>query len=960
MRNLSISFCFVPKSLLSLSFVGMLLSICCLLPVILIGQDLPDIPPGVVAWTEPAFPTPNDDVTVYFNAKEGNGGLEGFTGNVYAHTGVLTNLSFNDSDWKHVKTDWPGDDPEILMTRLAEDLYSISYNIVEFYGPDPGEEIQKLAFVFRSIDGEPSGRATDGGDIFLDVFPANSGLILDILSPQSDEIISSGEDMNLQVQLNVEATLEITDNDSTLFSGIAQEVDLVIPNPEPGIHLVVITASVEEESIKDSVSYLVLRERERENPPPGTQLGLTYTDSSYLFALHAPEKTSVSFLCPANNFSFVNGFQMTRSTVGDTFWVELSKDLFDVRTNTYQFLVDGQIAIADPYAQLVLDQGQDAFIPSRNLEGLPPFPGGATGIVTVFDLNPSTFDWQVDTFQAPAKENLVIYELLLRDFLSDHSYRSLIDTLDYLADLGVNAIELMPVQEFEANLSWGYNPSFHFAVDKYYGSRAELKQFIDAAHTKGIAVILDVVYNHVFGQAPFARMYWDNANNRPAANNPWLNPIPRHPFNVGFDVDHESPATRSWVKRNLSQWVEEYRIDGFRFDLSKGLTQTNSGSDPGLMSQYDASRIAILKDYADHVWRLNPETYVIMEHFADNREEVELANYGMMLWGNMNFQFAEAAMGYVSDLDGANYQARGWSNPHLISYMESHDEERVMYKVLQFGNSNGSYNTKNIGTALDRIEAISALYYTIPGPKMLWQFGELGYDFSINQCQNGPVSEGCRLDVKPIRWDYLQVPDRKALFDRVSRIVQLKTQFSTFSTRDFQLDDTDSYVKQLRLNHPDMDAFVITNFDVIERSVTALFPDSGTWHEFFSGDSLELNANSQSMTLAPGAYRIYTSRRIAEEGGIITNNLEEASNFPMRVYPNPLKEGQTLQLSLPSTPQVENIKLYNLEGKSETLRFSLQGASANVTIPQNFPAGMYILQISFNKGTTYQKIMIGG
>ena len=453
-------------------------------------------------------------------------------------------------------------------------------------------------------------------------------------------------------------------------------------------------------------------------------------------------------------------------------------------------------------------------------------------------------------------------------------------------------------------------------------------------------------------------MYWDNANNRPSSDNPWLNPVPRHPFNVGYDVNHERPAIRAWVKRNLSQWIEEYRIDGFRFDLSKGLTQTNSGSDAGLMAQYDASRIAILKDYADHVWSLNPNAYVIMEHFADNREEIELSDYGMMLWANMNFQFAEAAMGYTSDLDGANYQARGWSNPHLIAYMESHDEERIMYKVQEFGNANGAYNTKDLSTGLDRIEAISALYYTLPGPKMLWQFGELGYDFSINQCQSGPVSEGCRLDVKPIRWDYLQAQDRVDLLDRVSRIIQLRTQFPTFSTQNFQLDDTDSYVKQLRLSHPDMDAYVITNFDVVERSVSALFPTSGTWYDFFSGDSLALSSNTHSLSLNPGAYHIYTSRNIAQTGGIITSSPENIRDNLIVVYPNPLKKGGSFQLEKLINTEVKNVKLYSLEGKREDLFVYKQGDGIRVELPQTLPVGIYILQVSLSSHTFHQKVMV--
>src|SRR5205085_8855337 len=131
------------------------------------------------------------------------------------------------------------------------------------------------------------------------------------------------------------------------------------------------------------------------------------------------------------------------------------------------------------------------------------------------------------------------------------------------------------------------------------------------------------------------------------------------------------------------------------FDLSKGFTQFNSGNDATLMAHYDASRIAILKDYAHAVWKVDSNAYVILEHFADNDEEIELSNNGMMLWGNINYQFSQAAKGLQSDLEGLDYTFRGWSHPNLVGYMESHDEERVMYRLLTEGTSNANYNTKD-------------------------------------------------------------------------------------------------------------------------------------------------------------------------------------------------------------------------------------------------------------------------
>ena len=148
----------------------------------------------------------------------------------------------------------------------------------------------------------------------------------------------------------------------------------------------------------------------------------------------------------------------------------------------------------------------------------------------------------------------------------------MIDTLDYLSELGINAIELMPVGEFENNESWGYNPSFHMALDKYYGTPEHFKAFIDSCHGKGIAVINDIVFNQAFGQSPMVNLYWDGVNNRPSANNPWFNEIcPHPPYCWGYDFDHSSTATKNFIDRVNHFWLNEYHLDGFRFDLLKVL-----------------------------------------------------------------------------------------------------------------------------------------------------------------------------------------------------------------------------------------------------------------------------------------------------------------------------------------------------------------------------------------------------
>ncbi len=912
-----------------------------------------------VVWTEPPFPTQVDDITLYFDAAEGNAALEGFSGTVYAHTGVITSQSTAPNDWKHVQGTWGTPDPNVVMMSEGNNVYSMTYNIETYYGINAGEVVEKLAFVFRNADGSIVGRDTDGSDIFLDVFPPD-GLLINLQKPLDNTVIFINESLPVELLINKVAAIEITDNGETVFSGTTDEVNINIDPNELGEHELEFTITEGGNIEVLTRNYYVLDDNEiTENPPSGVKNGLNYnSEDSYTFVLTAPQKDHIFLLCPANNYQVDIDYRLRKSTDGTQFWINLPQSLFENGQNSYQYLVDGQIKIADPFAEIVLDPWNDDDVPADALAGLPDYPEDmTTGIVSAFDLEKANYDWQVNNFQKPEKENLVIYEILMRDFLEDKNYKSLLDTLNYLDKLGINAIELMPIQEFEGNQSWGYNPSFHMAVDKYYGSRDQLRAVIDAAHERGIAVILDVVFNHAFSQSPLCQLYWNPAAFRPAADNPWLNEIPRHPFNVGYDFNHESEFTKDWVKQVLEYWITEFRFDGFRFDLSKGLTQTNSGNNSNLMAQYDASRIAILKEYADFVWSLDSDSYVIMEHFAANNEERELSDYGMMLWSNTTFQFAEAAMGYASDLDGADYTARGWSNPHLIAYMESHDEERMGYKLQTWGNSNANYDTQYLPTAAQRVAAASSIYMSIPGPKMLWQFGELDYNYSINRCVNGSINEACRLDPKPIRWDYFENPFRRDLYERIAALNYLKTNYPTFTTSSFDLDDSDAYIKKVHLTHPDMDAVTLANFEIVANSINPEFPYSGTWYEYFTGDEIVVGNNQAELQFEPGEYRIYTSEKLTPPNGFFVVNTEDIEVGSLEVFPNPVVKNASFQILLEKNENVETIQVSNTLGQMQELSFDQNGAQVSVAT-LTLPSGLYTLQVETKERIYVQKIVI--
>ncbi len=927
----------------------------------------------VITWT-PYFATDSDSLTVIFDATKGNAGLKGYTGDVYAHTGVITNLSTQPSDWKYVKTNWGVNTPETKLERIGTDLYryKIKPSVRSFYGVPVSEQILKVAFVFRSgvqVSGKYlEGKTENGGDIFLPL--SNPGLSVAIINPSEDFLFKELGDtikINAASVSSVSLSLFVDNSLVSQTSETSLNYDLFITeSSKKWIKAVAIDSFGTSKA--DSFYYVVRTPVTIQDLPTGIQDGINYTSSTTaILSLYAPYKKFVYVIGSFNNWEVDPNYYMNMTQDSTRYWLELT-ELVPGQEEIFQYLVDGTLKIADPYSEKVLDPWNDSYISSTIYPDLIPYPAGkTTEIVSVLQTNQSTYPWQITNFQKPSKTDLVIYELLMRDFLSTHSYQTLYDTLNYLKTLGVNAIELMPINEFEGNNSWGYNPSFHLAVDKYYGPKNELKKFIDKAHEMGIAVILDVVLNHAFGQSPLVRLYWDAANNRPAANSPWFNQVAKHDFNVGYDFNHESQATKDYVDRVTEFWMTEYKVDGFRFDLSKGFTQKNTLGNVGLWGQYDQTRIDIWKRIANKIWSIDSTFYVILEHFADNSEEVVLASYGMMLWGNMNYQYNEATMGYSSNLIGSFYQSRGWPKPHLVAYMESHDEERLMFKNISYGNSSGSYNIKNIETAIERIKLAAAFFFTVPGPKMIWQFGELGYDYSINWPSN---TSSDRLTSKPIRWDYFSDASRLKLYKVFAELINLKKNYEVFRTGNYSTALFD-YAKKINITHSSMDVAIIGNFNVTPISISPTYSTTGKWYDFFSGDSIDVSDVNMLIDLEPGQFRIYTTVKLpTPEVGLITEVEDELSesvpaSFQLyQNYPNPFNPSTKISWQSPVSSW-QTLKVYDILGNkvatlvdefrpAGTYEMEFQSAIGD----RQLASGIYFYQLKVGSFVDTKKMML--
>jgi glycosidase len=590
--------------------------------------------------------------------------------------------------------------------------------------------------------------------------------------------------------------------------------------------------------------------------PTGAADGTTFINSgtSVIFNLYAPGKTSVSVIGDFNNWTPT---AMTNTPDGTRWWVQIN----NINPNTeysYQYYIDKTLKVADPYSHEVLDAVNDPFIPTSVYPNLKPYPlGKTTGEVTDFQVNAPTYTWKTTTFTRPSPKNLVVYELLVRDFVATHSYNTLVDTLNYIASLGVNAIELMPINEFEGNDSWGYNSNFMFALDKYYGTPNAYKAFVDACHARGIAVIQDIVLEDQFGSSPMCQMYWNASANQPAANSPWFDQTNMHPDAVGYQLNHQSAATQYFTENVMKYWMQEYHIDGYRFDEAKGYTQTASTTEDA-WANYDQSRVNLWEKYNNYMKGLDPSFYVILEMFSANNEEAVYASQGMMMWTNLSSPGEQATMGYPTgptwDISGLFYDGYGFPSTsayNLVAYFESHDQERLQFKNEAYGNSSGTYNVQTLATGLQRDEMGAAFMFSSPGPKMVWQFGELGYDISID-------ANGGNTADKPILWNYNTDPNRRHLYGVYAKMINMKIKNPVFASTNFSYSLTGA-VKTINLLDPTANVVVVGNFDVVTNTATITFPATGTWYDNLNGTTLNVTSTAFPMTLAPGEYHLYSN-----------------------------------------------------------------------------------------------------
>ena len=746
----------------------------------------------VLSVSAQVIPTPNpipkgytEQVTIVYDAVAGNGALASATA-IYAHTGLITAASTSDSDWKNVIGSWGSTSQPALTKRTDGKWELVIPNIYTFYNVPESTDIKKLAFVFHNGKGTSStaGKTSSNGDILITLGEKVAGDIWDEITPAA-----------------------------------------------------VVTAT----------------------RPSGVSCGIYYdaadptkvTLCTYAANRAGEPAKHVFLLGDMTDWKLNNEYQLKRD--GCYFWITLT-GLTPGKEYRFQYAVeraDGvRKQICDLYSEKVLHQ-DDQYEPKRVAPTLISYPtkGADGGFVTVIQTNKQQFSWSDATlnFKRPNKNNLVIYELWVGDYTSGGTYKALTKRLDYIQNLGVNAVELMPITEFDGNMSWGYNPALYFAPDKAYGKADDLKTFIDECHNRGIAVILDMVLNHTTGQNPMAKLYpWTSSkeSDTELRFNPWFNlasEVKHSDNNYGEDWNHDFGPAHEMFTRMFQYWLKEYKVDGFRLDLSHGLCGRNT---------YNA--VDNLKDYyTNGVQAASPGAYLILEHWGNNMnsDRPKLISAGMQCWANTNNAYCQTAMGWLKDGDGFG----GANQDGCVTYCESHDEERMQYKAKKWG----AYNIKEEAVRLNRVPENVAFNVLLNGSHMIWQFEELGYDFSINSDVTHPNAENsdyrCSKKPRPEKYNYFTQEERVTAFTKCAQVITLRTQLMPSV---FEGNPTNASIgsgAKLRTIQWGSNVVAAANFDTIANQAVSL--PSGTWYDYLNGAT---RVSASTCVLAPGELKVFT------------------------------------------------------------------------------------------------------
>ena len=495
---------------------------------------------------------------------------------------------------------------------------------------------------------------------------------------------------------------------------------------------------------------------------------------------------------------------------------------FCVQSQSYFLDSDEWVEVSDPYATSIIDDAsQNSVIQIKDGEKIV-----------------DSYTWQHDDKPLPSNEELIIYELYTGGFSGGESdnkqrgkFKNVIDKLDYICELGVNAVELMPIQEHPGENGWGYNPRHYFAVESSYGSSEDLKHLIDECHSKGMRVLMDCILNHSDPEAPLTKINYDYWYSREPSDpdNSWGPEFDYQKYDDNLDI---KPAWQ-FIGDIVKFWIEEYHIDGIRFDAAKQIGDFEFMS---WITQQAREAVA------------NKPFFNTAEYIPENPD---LVGYDKPMDACWHESFYQQTLKHTSgdgfDLSGlkqvidCKQQGYGGTS-NVINYITSHDHK---YTLAEFGDRNIFGES-----AFKRAKLGAVLLMTAVGVPLVWMGNEFG--------EYNPEEE-----IK-IDWTLLENDHNKNLLDYYRGLIALRRENYALRTDNINFFYEDPQSKVLaysRWNDEGSRVVVVINFsdDFLQDYAIDRFPQDGNWHEWTQNYDVEAKSAKLVVSLGEHEAQVFVS-----------------------------------------------------------------------------------------------------
>ncbi|KAA3606533.1 MAG: T9SS C-terminal target domain-containing protein [Calditrichaeota bacterium] len=659
---------------------------------------------------------------------------------------------------------------------------------------------------------------------------------------------------------------------------------------------------------------------------PSVEQGVTDNgNGTATFSLFAPNTAFNSVIGSFNNWDATAGLMNYDST--QSIWWKT--ETLANGTYQYQYRINGTKNVADPFS---FD------VEWKNAQGNET--GNFADAKTVFEMGATPFVWNDQNYQRPALRDLNIYELHIGDFSSTKDFAGVIAKLDYLQDLGINAIEFLPHYEFPGAISWGYNPAFYLAPESVYGTPNDLKMLVDEAHQRGIAILADIVLNHVDGSSPINQI-WDNVS-----DNPYVSPL-GNPW--GFpDLDHDNQATKDMSVRVMKHWLQEYHFDGFRYDATQFIG----------WSGYDTFGVSY---FTKQIFDFDSTAYQICEHLPQETNLI-LNTEAQSTWHDtfhdqMKANLREGSFeggtypNLAKTAQGIHFQGDGFTDASMVvNYTESHDEQRVIFEAQ----TNPNINLQN---AIKKSKLGAAVLFTSAGIPMMYHGQEFGEDTERT------------IDPNPLHWNKLNEPVGSDLHTFFKRMLWLRNNYDALRSNNLFTTDqlqNENIIIYRRSGGTNGDFVIVANLSNQDHTIDfqATFP--GTWYEYITDTQVQTSGtNIDNYFIPASSARIFVSNKIwtdieETENNVIPLEFDLSQNFP-----NPFNPSTQINFTISENSFVK-LNVYNVLGQKVKTLVNEQRKAGNFSTHWNgtnelgkqVSSGVYFYKLETSNGDVKSQKML--